>query len=539
MAGVLLEKVIKFNHLYNMLTNEEEIITFHIKLIKRFGKSVLIRPFCQNLIINSNNNKLSSSDLLKRMSEINFATETLNEIISSRNHNDILISSKLCKIESLPYEIISDIASYCYQNEYVKLSQTSRSMYIGCNSPNTLSKINLEKYLTSNVTCQNTSFINGARFINVQTLGLSSNLTIFNHFTFPRKLTSINRLFLYGTKQLDQDIEFLRTIKSSLNFIENDNIYHLSFYKFGEIPYNIFESLLHTFKHIEFLYFHETDIYINRNDFLYLNDNIKNLLPYLRGFGMFCTEPGLLTNILINHYGNSINVWHNVRDDNLHIPSNIKFTDLNELYFSRIKPSLFETLIQKAQSLISITLQKNEANLWRKMEHLFIKLRKLQSLTIIEKKYDSFNLICDSIENAISKYINNNTDKNEIEIKNSCYEIIRIALFFWVPSDGCFSSSTKPTLDDVFFKLSNIVNKLKSKIFTKQFIFKIEFCGKFNGNLNEKCKIFKEQQHNSNIQLIHYAPINTDTYCYSMDLIVTSSHLIHGWSTGAINTMKF
>ena len=77
-----------------------------------------------------------------------------------------------------------------------------------------------------------------------------------------------------------------------------------------------------------------------------------------------------------------------------------------------------------------------------------------------------------------------------------------------------------------------------SIVFTKEFIFKIEFCGQFNGNLDEECQIFRDD-FDSKIQFTYYAPINTDTYCHSMDLIVTSPNLSTGWSTGATNTMSF
>ena len=139
-------KVIKFRSIIEALT-DTEFDTFISHFRRQCGRNALLvvgSPF------NFKNNTLSHN--------VEIAINIVETIIRSRKKSINISSSNNKKLDTLPCAIIGEIGSYLRQRDHIRLSKCSRSVYIGCNDPNTLRQlnllqtqnycpINLEKYL--------------------------------------------------------------------------------------------------------------------------------------------------------------------------------------------------------------------------------------------------------------------------------------------------------------------------------------------------------------------------------------------------------
>ena len=113
---------------------------------------------------------------------------TLSNIIESRTENEVTKQLSLSSFDLLPQVVIANCALFLEQNDYGKLSQTNRAVYMACNDPNVLRHMDLRlwnnqfliafpvcesvRLLECNVDKNNQKLLNKHRFRNVETLRL-------------------------------------------------------------------------------------------------------------------------------------------------------------------------------------------------------------------------------------------------------------------------------------------------------------------------------------------------------------------------------
>eukprot|EP01083_Nonionella_stella_P302024 1039465_1 len=144
-----LPNAIKFRHLISQLTHEE-CVSFVSKLVHSHLDIVvtsLFRHFAKT----------------KQTNPLNSFNESLSDIIQSRKEKPKAISFNNIKMNQLPTTIIGITASFLPQCDYFNFSSSSRSIYLGCNSPNLLHDLNVNE-------SEDYSCINLQRFTSVHSL---------------------------------------------------------------------------------------------------------------------------------------------------------------------------------------------------------------------------------------------------------------------------------------------------------------------------------------------------------------------------------
>ena len=423
--------------------------------------------------------------------------------------------------------MIGDIASYCQQREYANFSMSNRTIYIACNKPNYLRQLMLKNHASADLPQSIW------RYASIESLAISVaykyGSDYWNMSNQDHKFAKLTRLFLHGKKDHNVDCHIVHSLLQPDDSMINPNlIRHLGIYSFGVLSCKQLLDILKLCPNLDYLYIQDTKIIGFDKDF---ENNINDFALDLKGFGIFCND-SKLTNILIKKHGNNICTLGVVNE--IFIPECINFNNLSELYLYRSNSQSLQMILEKSHMLKSITLQKHDQDIWKVIPSIFIKQRKLQSLTIIENRYSDWDNITDSIERAIYQC-------NHYESQNlQKYSQIRIALLFWVPSQNIPSSkpSAQPTLDEIFMKLTRIINEISLFSFTVDFVFKIEFCGRFDGDLDAQCNLFRKKY--NDIDLQSFTAKQNNMFCDDMDLIIyNKSNCMNGWSDGDTNVMSF
>eukprot|EP01083_Nonionella_stella_P096467 271208_1 len=158
-----LGKAIQFRHLITQLTHQERI-GFLSRLVGSHVDMILTCLF-QHL------SKSNQTD------EVNVFNKQLSDIIQSRKDKPAPLCMQNIKLDQFPRAIIGYTASFLDQDDYIHFSISNRSTYLGCNSPNTLQKLNLENI-------NNYSWINTATFASLKCLGVDPSKAM--HFASQR-----------------------------------------------------------------------------------------------------------------------------------------------------------------------------------------------------------------------------------------------------------------------------------------------------------------------------------------------------------------
>ena len=169
---------------------------------------------------------------------IDTAISITKAIIKSRKTTNS--NSPQLNMDTLPKAIIGDIASYLPRKDYISFLTANRSIYIGCNDPNTLKYLNLMS--TTDYTCMNISKYRGLKHLKVQ---LNLLPCILNHDA----LNSLTELTLDGMVKGNIDLDPLL----SQNFINFNNIKHLSLHNCPKVTQDNFVQFLALFLNIEYL----------------------------------------------------------------------------------------------------------------------------------------------------------------------------------------------------------------------------------------------------------------------------------------------
>ena len=532
-ASVTLNNIITFRQLISNLS-EKELCIFQTKLMKKCGKEILINAFCHRYL--EQTIKLHK----QRFVEFNQAMEIVNEIIKLRNicsssmfHNHSVPPERISyhfKISLLPTELINGIASYFEQKDYAYFALSNRIIYLACNNPNaSLKQINLKNVVKQNLPK------NIFRYISIESLAISVSYKYASDYWKMKhknqKFSNLTRLFLYGKSNQSVDCNIIHSLlKPKDSMINGHLIRHLSLDTFGALSYKQLLDILKLCPNIEYLHIHETHIVGIPSDF---EINSNKVLSNLKGFGIFCNDTKL-TDILIKQYGNNITYLGSVDEkDKIIIPKSINFDKLLDLHLYGTTSQTLEMILEKAKMLKSITLQKHDQDVWKILSSIFVKQRHLRSLTIIENTYNKWDYITDAIERAIYQF-------NHYESHNlSKYSQIRIAIYFWLPKKNIVSKyESQISLDSIFMKLTRIINEISLFSFTVDFVFRMQFCGRFDGDLKAQCKLFRKKY--SNIELECYSMHSNNMYCENIDIIIVNKgNCMNGWSDGHTVFMAF
>eukprot|EP01084_Bolivina_argentea_P237074 398523_1 len=221
--STLLAKAVSFRLLIKQLSKDEFLALmskiFDIKHSDLISTSLFNYFIHQKSIKNCNTNDLNNINLI------------LSEIIQSRKPKPKQPKSEsthiaTIQLDTLPKALIGNIASYAAQTCYFQFQKTNRKIFIGCNSPNKLIKLNL-----LNIT--NYSSINLQQFTSIKKLMI--NLNKFHEFKLPQNgqyiMNQLEYLRLDGDELTDFDIEpFINQ-----NCINIENIKTVSFSDFGKV----------------------------------------------------------------------------------------------------------------------------------------------------------------------------------------------------------------------------------------------------------------------------------------------------------------
>ena len=139
-----MEKLIKFRMLSDSLSiNEFE--SFTTRLVNQFDKRSIILTSLFHLFRAQNEKGEINSDLTTTISII-------SNIIQSRNSKrlkEIESKQELTKftLHNLPSALIGECASFLPFNQYQVFQKTSRAIFIGCNNPISLQRIDKEIFM--------------------------------------------------------------------------------------------------------------------------------------------------------------------------------------------------------------------------------------------------------------------------------------------------------------------------------------------------------------------------------------------------------
>eukprot|EP01083_Nonionella_stella_P174462 604822_1 len=152
-----LNKAIEFQHLISQLT-EQERLGFLSKLIGSHSDVLLTSLF----------HHLSKPNQTNEVNEFN---ASLSDIIQSRKEKPLAICARSIKLDQFPKAIIGYMASFLKQRTYNRFSLCNRSIYLGCNSPNTLQQLDLHRL-------EHYSSINLASFPSIKGLDIDTSKAI-------------------------------------------------------------------------------------------------------------------------------------------------------------------------------------------------------------------------------------------------------------------------------------------------------------------------------------------------------------------------
>ena len=477
------DKLVKFQYLVHKLT-DSEVNQFSVSLVARLGRNAILSPFCNQFYVKPTKNN--------DITQIDCAMDIVNGIIMSRSKSISNHSSTKIKLDTLPTSIIGEIASYFYQKQYISFSQCNRSIYIGCNSPNTLRRLDLERI-------KDYSCIKLQKYSQLRELKVK--LSKFHQLSSSAngaKLTHLKKLLLHGESQTNVDME---PLTGNIIF---KNIIHLTLQHFGSEQSNVstsaFTNILSKFSNVEFLQSKWCEIDAQHGS----EFDVKTLLPKLKGFSNWSCNSALITNKLLAVYGDTIKIWQDFNEsEDIIIPSSISFTNLEEIILDQPSATLLNTISDKASTLRVLRLQDASSNgmdkvVWREyLQKVFVQHQSLEYLRIHEVSYDDFVDICDGIEHALYRL---ERKQKELQL------IIRMG-----------SETTKVNASDAFNQLARITERLMM-CQLEDFRLKMNHKGTMNGSVSEEMDKFQSKYQKVTLSVLEQED------CIDVDLIVQNKN---------------
>ena len=375
-----LSQVIKVRSLLDSF-NDIEFNELIARFVKQCGREALLTPFfAQHMKQNKSYHNPNSQHII-------------NIIVRKRKSNFHLFTK--VSIHTLPKAIIGEVASYLSQKDYVSLTKTNRSIYIGCNEPNTLRHLDLKS--VNNYSC-----IDLQKY--PQLTHLEIDLTKPNQLSLPSDKTilhHLNRLTLYANDQRDVDINAL----ISQLAINLSNINHLKLTRFATDDQNDTNNWFSKATVLQLLEKFANTEYLNMDNvwpLIYSEDSLN--LPMAQNLkAIRAIRYNLnLVNYLIETCGPSLQSLHLGDYNTIELPSHISFPKLTEFFLLAPTSDNLNILSKKAE-LIDISASiTNESQMRETLQKIITTYSELEVLFIHDVRYDYFDCICDGIEKGLS-----------------------------------------------------------------------------------------------------------------------------------------
>ena len=420
-------KIFKTQQLIQEL-DDSEFNQFLAHLVSKCGRSVLLNPFFSQYF---------ASHLQPQYHEYHFeiASTLATTIIKSRSYNkQHNLPFYHQKLDTLPIPMINNISSYLCQHGYSSLSRCNKSIYIGCNDPISITKLDLTQVADYHA-------IPLHQWRNLTELKIcTGQLTRLCSYTTDSILARLSTLTL-NVQDPDDISVYLLQQKIPTKFT---NIHYLCIHSFGSRiiagDIAVFLRLLKAVPNVMRLELKNvyTSVPIGHHI------NLVGLMPRLASFAFYDGSVDL-RNCIIKHYGSQLSALHINAEPVL--PTYI-LPELNELCVWRPCPTIINRLCNNSKSLTIVKLLDLSKFVPDQLQSIItqflVKFTSLQYLSLLQDDFFYWKDIFDSIELALFNIIHPRPN-------------LKIVIEFG-QSDICM-----PKSDQLFLYISRVINKLRAK----------------------------------------------------------------------------
>eukprot|EP01083_Nonionella_stella_P242078 844747_1 len=398
-----LAEVIRFRASVDKLT-DTEFDQFILTLMQKCGRDIIITSLFT--MFTSERNRSSQT--------LDTTLNIIKQIIESRKTKPKPANSYEITMQSLPSALIGNLASYLYSTDYESFQTVNRTIYIGCNTPNTLRLLDLSQM-------NDYSQINLAKYLHLTHLSITLNA--FNSFILPGNgetvCNRLQKMTLDGAEQSNADITHFIT----QNTININNITYLHCSKFGvrqnHFSFDTFTRLLSKFSNIEYLSLNRVVL----PSVPQTPSSLLQLLPHLQAFSWVnCRLADFLIQIL-TAFGSKLKTLKLSDTSLASLPAHVTFSHLQELLMVSPQIATFDRILKTAKSLRKIVFpfyQNNQTNtafpMQTSIQRLLTTQPLLEFIAIHCTCFSAFDTTCNGIEHGLynrehkNKYIKLNMD---------------------------------------------------------------------------------------------------------------------------------
>eukprot|EP01083_Nonionella_stella_P118659 354315_1 len=395
-----LDEVIRFRASVDKLTGTE-FDQFILTLMQKCGRDIIITSLFT--MFTSERNRSSQT--------LDTTLNIIKQIIESRKTKPKPANSYEITMQSLPSALIGNLASYLYFTDYESFQTVNRTVYIGCNTPNTLRRLDLSQI-------NDYSQINLAKYLHLNKLSIRFNAFISNNaFVLPANgetvCNRLRRIAFDGANQTDVDISNFIT---SQNIINTNNITYLRCTRFGHgrthFSFDAFTQFLLKFPNIE----HLSLVAVALPSVPDIQSSLLQSLPHLQGVTWLSSSSAFLVEIL-TAFGSKLKALK-FRDRIVApMPNHITFSHLEQLMILSPQIATLDHILKTAKNLRKIVLYFNRINSTFSIDKLLATQPLLEYVGVHGLSYrDVSNSICNGIEHGLynrehkNKYIKLNMD---------------------------------------------------------------------------------------------------------------------------------
>eukprot|EP01083_Nonionella_stella_P118661 354317_1 len=383
-----LDEVIRFRASVDKLTGTE-FDQFILTLMQKCGRDIIITSLFT--MFTSERNRSSQT--------LDTTLNIIKQIIESRKTKPKPANSYEITMQSLPSALIGNLASYLYFTDYESFQTVNRTVYIGCNTPNTLRRLDLSQI-------NDYSQINLAKYLHLNKLSIRFNAFISNNaFVLPANGETVcNRLqqiTFDGEKQTNTDI----THFIAQNTINTNNVTYLRCKSFGDrqnhFSFDTFTRLLSKFPNIEHLSLSGVALPLVSQ----LPSNLLPLLPRLQRFSWTNNGSSAFLVDALTTFGSKLKTLRFLDRIVAPLPTDITFSNLQQLFIDSARITTLDRVLKTAKYLRRIVFLFYQINTAFPMETSIQRLLTTQPLlefiAIQCTCFSAFDTTCDGIEHGL------------------------------------------------------------------------------------------------------------------------------------------
>eukprot|EP01083_Nonionella_stella_P090396 252552_1 len=420
-----LNQAIEFQHLISQLTDLERI-QFLSTLIHSHVDTVLSSLF-QHLV---NPNQIN---------KVNEFNQSISAIIQSRKEKPKPLCMRNIKLQQFPRAIIGYTASFLNQYDYVDFSLSNRSVYLGCNSPNTLQTLSLDK--PKDFSSLNVTSLPSITYLSVDLTTAIESQHMFR-FDVP-KFSQVTRLRLAANKSCGWVQKFF-----NLNLVSCDNVTTLDCWLFGsrndQMTRNEWLSLLKRFHNLTHLKMNRVHV---ANDIT--AQDIADLCPKIVGLAL-----NQMRNDLIQTFAKQLKYLACMQYQRNRLDlDDLAFGALEELLLFWPGKRVFDHVLKSALNLKKIMIVYRGDWMSKEENHIASLIIKLTSLNLlrIAVKPSEFSSVLENIERGLFEIQTKKQHKRQMKIHIS---------FSGYKNDEVSESNLKA--NEFTFNVGRLVNSLEA-----------------------------------------------------------------------------